>query len=253
MNKILPFAFVLVAAGFVGCGSGGDDGNAGVGGSAGAGGGSATGGRGGRVDGVIDCAWLEGPQNCWQAAVDEAYASCAVPSSTEGYFGDQYLSCAYPNGDTDVYGSNSHPLDAAGNGHDDFYVEATRGGTPCFTFEAPTPSLGGSSGVWTLTTKSGTVTYSYDSAGISIQCPNGSTFAASGVPFAMLFTCPTKQYPGGVEAIPFPGFAVSQSKFNFMPSSQNDKGDSLTNCTCAPPEPPDGGGLPPPAPGCPSI
>lgn len=230
MRSLLAIGAFAVTLGLLGCSSGG-------GGSGG--GGGTTGGASNKMT----CEWLSGPDNCWQKAVDEAYADCALPDAGEGYFGDDYLSCSYPNGDSDVYGG-------AGNGHDDFYIQATRGGSVCFTFQAPTPTVAGAPAKWSLTTKSGVVTYENTPDGMSVQCPNGSKFSASGLEVINVLSCPMKQYPDGSSAIPIPGFLVSLPHFALYPPSSASTGDSLTRCTCAPQEY-DGGGLPPPEPGCP--
>jgi hypothetical protein len=103
-----------------------------------------------------------------------------------------------------------------------------------------------------LTTKSGTVEYTSSAKGMAIKCADGSSFTAYDFDFAALLSCPMKQYPNGVSAIPLPGYVYSESRFTFFPGSQASTGDPLTRCTCAPPVY-DGGGVPPPDPGCPSL
>lgn len=134
------------------------------------------------ASGVFDCE-LAASDNCWKTTVLAA-AGCLPPSSEMGTLSADGSTCTYPSGTVVTFAS---PLVVGPTATVSTFT-VTTGGRQCLHY------LLASNGSM-LTTSAGSVSLlvSQDSQTVTLECPDGATYAGT---FATLNTCEAGTIPG---------------------------------------------------------
>ncbi len=166
---------------------------------------------GGSSSSTLDCAWLAG-DNCWKTTVAQAQ-SCLPPPSASGTFSADKSTCTYAAGPVVTF---TPPLMLPVSDDPTWNFTVGNGSSPCLTYKED------ASKTVTLTVMGQTFTESVVGVGITVKCPDGTSYST---PNALpLLSCPGGFF-GGLPGISWAGGSTNLSAGLIGTGGDADGGD----------------------------
>jgi hypothetical protein len=177
---------------------------------------------GGSSSASLDCAWLAG-DNCWKTTATQAQ-SCLPPPSASGTFSADKSMCTYAAGPVVMF---TPPLVLPVSDDPTWNFTVLNGSSPCLSYRED------ASKTITLTVMGQTFTESSAGLGLTVKCPDGTSYSNSNA--LQLLSCPGGFF-GGLPGISWSGSTTSLSAGLINTSGDPDAGDqSVQIFSCSSP------------------